>query len=113
VTPRRLFLALWLCIFATVAAAADYVPPRGTWATRGAADAGFDPARLAAAVELAKQKTIAEPADLHGVILEHYSAREPGFRVLGPTGTRTGGSGLVVRGRRSRRARRVRPVVHR
>jgi len=98
VTPRRLFLALWLCIFATVAAAAEYVPPRGTWATRGAADAGFDPARLAAAVELAKQKTIAEPADLHGVILEHYSAREPGFRVLGPTGTRTGGSGLVVRG---------------
>jgi CubicO group peptidase (beta-lactamase class C family) len=71
---------------------------RGAWGTRGAAEAGFDPAKLAAAVELAKQKTVAEPEDLGPVIVDHYSAREAGFRVLGPTGTRTGGSGLVVRG---------------
>lgn len=94
----RLLLAaaLWLAAAATLAA--DYVPPRGSWATRDAAAAGFDPAKLAAAVELARQKTVAEPQDLHTVILEHYSAREPGYRVLGPTGTRAGGSGMVVRG---------------
>jgi len=86
---------MWLA--AAAALAADYVPPRGSWATRDAAAAGFDPVKLAAAVDLVKQKTAAEPHDLHQVILEHYAAREPGYRVLGPTGTRAGGSGMVVR----------------
>jgi len=94
----RLLLAAWLWLAATAAWAADYVPPRGSWATREPAAAGFDPVQLAAAVELAQQKTVAEPQDLRQVILDHYSAREPGYRVLGPTGTRTGGSGMVVRG---------------
>jgi CubicO group peptidase (beta-lactamase class C family) len=83
---------------AAPAFAADYVPPRGEWATREPAAAGFDAARLAAAVELARQETVAEPQDLRRVILEHYVPREPGYRVLGPTGTRAGGSGMVVRG---------------
>ena len=98
--PKRLLFpaALFLLVFGVAAGAADYVPPRGTWATRSAETSGFDPAKLAAAVELAKQKSVAEPADLRAVILEHYSAREPGYRVLGPTGTRAGGSGMVVRG---------------
>ena len=94
----RLLLAAALWLAAADTLAADYVPPRGSWATRDAAAAGFDPAKLAAAVELAKQQTVAEPQDLHTVILEHYSVREPGYRVLGPTGTRAGGSGMVVRG---------------
>lgn len=105
-SPRRLgqhvaraWLAiLALCAAAVPAVAADYLPPRGAWATRGAAEAGFDSAKLAAAVGLAQQKTVAEPQDLGAVILQHYSAREPGYRVLGPTGMRAGGSGLVVRG---------------
>jgi CubicO group peptidase (beta-lactamase class C family) len=105
-TPRRrgagVFALLALAAACSVAApargAADYVPPRGEWAVRDPAQAGFDPERLAAAVELARQKTLAEPQDLHAVILDHYAAREPGYRVLGPTGTRSGGSGLVVRG---------------
>jgi hypothetical protein len=61
-------------------------------------DAGFAPARLSAAVELAQQRTVAEPQDFGPVILSQYAAREPGFRLLGPTGTRAGGSGLVRRG---------------
>lgn len=93
----RLLLAASLWLAASTAAAADYVPPRGAWAAREPAAAGFDPAKLAAAVELAKQNTVAEPQDLRQVILEHYSAREPGYRVLGPTGTRAGGSGMVLR----------------
>ena len=89
-----------MCVwgFAVPAVAADYVPPRGAWATRTPADAGFDPVKLAAAIELAGQKSVVEPRDLGVAILEHYSAREPGYRVLGPTGTRLAGSGLVVRG---------------
>jgi CubicO group peptidase (beta-lactamase class C family) len=94
----RLLLAASLWMVAVVASAADYVPPRGQWTAREPDVAGFDPARLAAAVDLAKQKTVAEPRDLRQVILDHYSAREPGYRVLGPTGTRAGGSGMVVRG---------------
>jgi CubicO group peptidase (beta-lactamase class C family) len=98
--PKQQLFSVVLCWLAVCvpATAADYVPPRGSWATRDAAAAGFDPAKLAAAVELAKQKTVAEPHDLHEVIVEHYSAREPGYRVLGPTGARAGGSGMVVRG---------------
>jgi len=95
---RRLLLAATLLLGTAASLAADYVPPRGSWATRDPAAAGLDPAKLAAAVELAKQETVAEPQDLHEVILEHYSAREPGYRVLGPTGERAGGSGMVVRG---------------
>jgi CubicO group peptidase (beta-lactamase class C family) len=95
---RCLLLAAALWLAAAAALAADYVPPRGSWATRDAAAAGFDPTKLAAAVDLARQKTVSEPQDLHKVILEHYSAREPGYRVLGPTGDRAGGSGMVVRG---------------
>ena len=95
---RAWLAATCLCALALDAVAADYVPPRGTWATRTPAEAGFDAGRLAAAVELARQKTVAEPQDLRAVIVNHYSGREPGYRVLGPTGTRAGGSGLVVRG---------------
>jgi len=96
--PPSWVAAVWLGTLVCPALAADYVPPRGTWATRSAVEAGFDPARLDAAVQLARQKTVAEPQDLRPVILDHYSTREPGFRVLGPTGTRSGGSGLVLRG---------------
>ena len=95
---RARIAALWLCVITAPVLAGDYVPPRGAWATRAVAEAGFDPAKLAAAVALAQQKTVAEPRDLGSVIFDHYSVREPGYRVLGPTGTRAGGSGLVVRG---------------
>jgi CubicO group peptidase (beta-lactamase class C family) len=95
--PLRLLFAASLWLAAAAASAADDVPPRGNWATREPSAAGFDPVKLAAAVDLARQKTVAEPQDLRQVILDHYSAREPGYRVLGPTGSRAGGSGMVVR----------------
>jgi len=79
------------------AAPAPYVPPAGTWAQRPAAELGFDAARLDAAVSLAQRKTTAEPADLREVLLAHYPKLEPRYRILGPTGTRKGGSGLVIR----------------
>lgn len=78
----------------------DYVPPRGDWERIAPADAGFDPERLAAAVELAKVKTVLEPQDLAVSILNSYTEREPDYRILGPTGQRSGGSGLIIRGGR-------------
>jgi len=57
---KRLLFSVALCWLAVTAsaAAADYVPPRGSWAVRDPATAGFDPAKLAVAVELAKQKYV-------------------------------------------------------
>jgi hypothetical protein len=69
--PLRLLFAASLWLAAAAAGAADDVPPRGSWATRAPAAAGFDPVKLAAAVDLARQKTVAEPQDLRQVILDH------------------------------------------
>ncbi len=101
---RRWLLAAALAATVGVAAcstpptaASPYVPPAGAWAERKPAALGFDAARLQAAVELAQQKTVARPAELREVLLATYPKREPGYRILGPTGTRKGGSGLVIR----------------
>lgn len=82
------------------AAAAEYVPPRGDWETRAPAAAGFDPARLSAALEYAQSNTVVEPSDLRLVLDESFGSREPGYRILGPVKPRAGGSGMIVRGGR-------------
>lgn len=80
--------------------AADYVPPRNDWARVAPAAAGFDAARLAAAVEYAKAHAQAEPADLRRVLQDAYGAKEPDYRILGPVTDRGPASGLIVRGGR-------------
>lgn len=64
------------------------------------AEAGFDPERLAAAVALAQEKAVVKPADLATAIEDAFGPREPDFRILGPTGTREGSTGLIIRGGR-------------
>jgi len=67
------------------------------WATRGAAEAGFDSANCRGRRTRAAEdcRRTAGPG---AVILQHYSALSPGYRVLGPNG--------YARGRqRTRRAR--------
>jgi len=78
----------------------DYFPPRGEWAGISAADAGFDPQGLEAAVSLAEASTVLEPTDLGVAILNSYADREPNYRVLGPTGKRSQGSGVILSGGR-------------
>lgn len=85
-----------LLLAATAVAADDYFPPRGAWERVDPATAGFDPERLAAAVQLARDKAVIEPRDLSISIYESFE-KEPGFRILGPTGTREGAAGLVIR----------------
>jgi CubicO group peptidase (beta-lactamase class C family) len=96
----RAFLLSLCLLFAPPLHAADYVPPPGQWASVAPERAGFDPQRLAAAVALAQRSAVVEPADLERVIVEHYSMREPGYRVLGPTKPRADTSGMVLRGGR-------------
>jgi CubicO group peptidase (beta-lactamase class C family) len=89
--------ALTLLCVVNVALAGDYVPARGAWETIGPEEAGFDAGRLQAAVDFARSRAVTEPADLHAVITAHFAPREPGFRILGPTGTRAGDSGMILR----------------
>ncbi|RPE81931.1 serine hydrolase domain-containing protein [Vulcaniibacterium tengchongense] len=95
---RFVLAAALLC--AAPAFASDYVPPRHEWARQAPAAAGFDPAKLAEAVEYAKGKAEVEPSDLRQVLLDAFGKREPGYRILGPVIPRAQASGLIVRGGR-------------
>lgn len=97
---RLLCSVVLLSLLAAGAHGRDVVPPRGAWETADPARAGFDAEKLAAAVDFAQRSAVVEPADLRQVIVDHYGAREPGYRVLGPTRPRAGASGMVVRGGR-------------
>ncbi len=73
-----------------------YVPPAGQWATRAPAEAGFDAATLAAAVEFAVANETRQPRDLALAIPLSFS-REPFDNVIGPTAPRGEPTGLVIR----------------
>lgn len=82
------------------ASARDYVPPRHDWAQQTPAEAGFDPERLAAAVAWAQANGEQAPADLRDALLAWFGPREPGYRILGPVGTRGAANGVILRGGR-------------
>ncbi len=94
-------LALASALLLTLPArAADYVPPRNAWAHATPQQAGFDSDKLAAAVDYARSKAEVTPKDMRQVLLDAYTPREPGYRILGPVIPRDQPSGLVVhRGR--------------
>ncbi|PKM06846.1 MAG: serine hydrolase [Gammaproteobacteria bacterium HGW-Gammaproteobacteria-4] len=95
---RWLLTASLLVLVALAPAwAADYVPPAGKWKHKAPAALGFEPQALAAAVAYAKDKAVVAPSDMHQVLLDSYVAREPNYRVLGPTRDRVGSAGLVIR----------------
>ncbi|WP_372013790.1 serine hydrolase domain-containing protein [Pseudoxanthomonas sp. 10H] len=89
-----------LCLSAASALAADYVPTRHAWARQAPAAAGFDPARLDAAVAWARANGEQAPADLRDTLLASFGAHEPGYRILGPVATRGTANGMVLRGGR-------------
>lgn len=93
------WLLLFLCL-ASGAQATDYFPSRGEWQLIDPASAGFDPERLSAALDLARERAEVEPADLEQVIHDAFASREPGFRILGPTAPRAEASLIIVRGGR-------------
>lgn len=89
---------LGLLLLSLTAAANDYFPDRFDWERIEPAAAGFDPERLQQAVELARSKAVTEPSDLHQLLLDTYTSREPDYQVLGPTSPRAGDSGMIVSG---------------
>jgi CubicO group peptidase (beta-lactamase class C family) len=91
---------LALLLACAPAFAADYVPPRHDWARIAPAEAGFDADALAAAVTWARQHGEQAPADLRQALLSSFGEREPGYRILGPVGTRGTGNGMILRGGR-------------
>lgn len=74
---------------------APYVPG-ATWQSRTPAQAGFDSARLAAAIEFAKQSEAKNPRDMEE---SHYRSfgREPFGQGIGPFKPRGEPTGVVVR----------------
>ncbi len=92
-----LFALLLAC---APALAGDYVPPRHDWAWVSPAEAGFDPDKLAAAVAWAQAHGEQAPADLRDALQASFGEREPGYRILGPVGTRGPANGIILRGGR-------------
>ena len=91
-----LALGLTLLTGSPHSGATDYVPPRGEWAALPAAEAGFDEARLAAAIAFAQAQETPQPRDLSLMIPLSF-AREPFDALIGPTLPRGAPTGLVIR----------------
>ncbi len=102
---KHLMLTAIAGVFLSTAHAADYFPPRGDgWATRAPAKAGFDPAKLQAAIDFAvAHETKLSPAldgvidqrDLRIVIPLQFAA--PFSDPIGPLAPHAPASGIVLR----------------
>lgn len=95
---RHLFPAiLALCLPAPLALAQDYFPPRGEWEQRHPEQVGMDSARLQQAIDFSIAHENPHPKDLALELKETFGAREPLWKLLGPTQPRGGLTGLVIR----------------
>jgi len=94
--PRLILVSL--VFLAGRGVASDYFPPPHEWKHRTPAEASFDAARLAEAIEYAKAHGDVEPRDMRRVLLDSYSEKEPDYRILGPVRDRVDTAGIVVRG---------------
>src|SRR5471030_262250 len=76
--------------------AADYFPPRGAWEHRAPAELGFDAAKLQQAVAFSVANENPSPKDVAEELKGTFGAREPNFKLLGPTQPRAALSGIVI-----------------
>jgi len=93
----RLFtVATGACLLLSGLAAAQYVPPAGSWEHRSPDEAGFDPTAIEAAIEFAKANESQSPRDL---LEAHYRtfAREPFGEAVGPLKSRGPQTGIIVK----------------
>lgn len=79
-----------------MAAAADYFPPRGEWAHRAPAELGFDATQLKGAVDFAIANEVAASRDMAAELQRTFGAREPNFKILGPTQPRGDMTGVII-----------------
>ena len=76
--------------------AADYFPPRGAWEKKAPAELGFDAARLQQAVKFSVANENPGAKDMAVDLKQTFGAREPDFKIFGPTQTRAALNGLVI-----------------
>src|SRR5262245_23995601 len=88
---------LLLLVLFAAARAADYFPPRGTWEKKTPAELGFDAAKLQQAIAFAVANENPATKDLAADLQATFGAREPNYKILGPTQPRAALSGIVVR----------------
>jgi len=103
VSVRRLLQATFFVIASTALSPAfgdAYFPGPHEWQSVSPAEAGFDPEALESAIAFARSNAQTEPSDLHQILLDTYTTREPDYRVLGPTSPRAGDSGMILSGGR-------------
>jgi CubicO group peptidase (beta-lactamase class C family) len=93
---RRLVVAFVL-VAPWFARAADYFPPRRTWEHRTPAELGFDAAKLQQAVAFSVANENPSSKDVAEELKKTFGAREPNFKILGPTQPRAALNGLVIR----------------
>jgi CubicO group peptidase (beta-lactamase class C family) len=92
-TLQVLLAALWVC---TNLLAADYFPPRGAWEHRRPEEIGFDAAKLQQAIAFSVANESPSPKDVAIELQQTFGAREPNFKLLGPTQPRAALNGLVI-----------------
>src|SRR5436853_6738698 len=90
---RQVLLSL---AFVASALAADYFPPRGNWEKKAPAELGFDAAKLQQAIAFAVAHENPASKDVAAELKATFGAREPNFRILGPTQTRAALNGIVI-----------------
>ena len=92
-TGQMLLVVLWIC---TRVSAADYFPPRGAWEHRRPGEVGFDAAKLQQAIDFSVANENPSPKDVALELQQTFGAREPNFKLLGPTQPRAALNGLVI-----------------
>jgi CubicO group peptidase (beta-lactamase class C family) len=80
-----------------LAQAPAYFPPRGEWEHRKPEAVGMDSTRLQQAIDFSIAHENPGPKDLALELKQTFGAREPSWKLLGPTQPRGGMTGLVIR----------------
>jgi CubicO group peptidase (beta-lactamase class C family) len=92
-------LALAFCLSPLSSSAQEvvYFPPRGAWEHRSPEEMGMDTARIREAIDFSNTNESLGPRDVALDLKQSFGAHEPLWRLLGPTQTRGGMTGLIIR----------------
>ncbi|MBC7367293.1 MAG: serine hydrolase [Undibacterium sp.] len=93
----RLHVAIWLTPLLGFAADENYFPPRGSWAARPPAELGLDATQLRRAIDFSIAHENSGPKDIALDLKRAFGAREPLWKLLGPTQLRGGMTGVIIR----------------
>jgi len=100
-SPRTPYFAAGLGLallvrFAILLPAAEYFPPRGDWEHRRPDQLNLDSLKMQQAVDYVREHENPANRDQATLQRETFGAREPNFKLLGPTQPRAAINGLVV-----------------